>query len=166
MSTNSIDFSATDKMTVVSGVRKLSDASVAIVLEFSASVISYAGSFWIAAPISAGGANYSWASRGTLRINSDASPYASPIANVVTGVSNIADPVTAIRVNSSQITTSSASQGTGTYGNYPLYLFARANASLFLNGYFYGAIIRGATTSGTDLTNAESYMNTQSGGLY
>lgn len=59
MSTNSINFSATDKMTVVSGVRKLSDAAQGVVSELSATSASNNGSFTLSAP---GGAatNYTW----------------------------------------------------------------------------------------------------------
>ena len=164
MSTNSINFSATNNMTVVSGVRKLSDAAQGVVSELSATSASNNGSFTLSAP---GGAatNYTWLSKGTTADTVTATPYTSPISGVLTGLASISAPSNTIRVNGTA-TSDTNTQGTGNYGNYPLYLFARNNSSSFLNGYFYGAIIRGATTSGTDLTNAESYMNTKSGGLY
>ena len=164
MSTNSINFSATNKMSIMSGVRKLSDAAQGVVSELSATSASNNGSFTLSAP---GGAatNYTWLSKGTTADTVTATPYTSPISGVLTGLASISAPSNTIRVNGTA-TSDTNTQGTGNYGNYPIYLFARNNSSNFLNGYFYGAIIRGDTTSGTDLTNAESYMNKQSGGLY
>lgn len=166
MSTNSIDFSATDKMTVVSGVRKLSDAIAGNLFELGGTFAA-SGGITYAVPWNTGVGNYGSASTGTVTAStSTGASYVSPISNVLTGQSAISTPLVNMRVNGTQAATSSASQGTGNYGNYPLYLFARNNASSFFNGYFYGAIIRGATTSGTDLTNAESYENQKAGGLY
>ena len=167
MSTNSVDFSATAQMTVVSGVRKLSDATLGIVTELSANAGTNFGSFFLSAPRSTATADFGIRSLGTvLQDATTGASYVSPISNVLTGQASISTPLVNLRVNGAQAATSSASQGTGNYGNYPLYIFARNNASLFFNGQFYGAIIRGATTSGNDLISTESYMNTQSGGLY
>lgn len=167
MQTNSIDFTATDKMTVVAGVRKLSDASVSLFFETSVNTAITNGTFGSAIPAGTGTPSYNWVSTGTTSQSATITTgYAAPISNVVTGQSSISTPLVNLRVNGTQAATSSGSQGTGNYGNYPLYLFARAGTSLFFNGHFYGAIIRGATTSGNDLLSAESYMNKQSGGLY
>lgn len=162
MSTNSINFSATAQMTVVSGVRKLSDASTVMIAEFN--IGSGDGVFNLAGQSTGG---YSFRSRGTATADAIVSTgYTAPISNIITGQGAISTPLANLRINGTQAATLSASQGTGNYGNYPLYIFARNNASLFFNGQFYGAIIRGATTSSNDLISAESYMNNQSGGLY
>ena len=174
MSTNSINFSATNKVTMVSGVRKLSDTSLGMVSELSAISNSNSGSFATAAPgwaTTAGtfGAAFNSASSFMYAAtpNSFASPASKVISTLLDSATTPASNQLIIRVNASQQSlTINGSVNTGNYGNYPLYLFARNNSSNFFNGYFYGAIIRGATTSGTDLTNAEAYMNTQSGGLY
>lgn len=164
MATNSIDFTGTDKMTVVTGVRKLSDSTAGMLFELSA-IATNPGSFGLQAPNSLTN-SYRAESSGSAQILVNATGFSAPISAVLTDVMSISTPVLTLRVNGAQAATSSATQGTGNYGNYPLYLFARFGSSLWFNGQFYGAIIRGATTSGTDLTNAESYMNTQSGGLY
>lgn len=166
MSTNSIDFSGTDKMTVVSGVRKLSDAAQAAIVELSNDPINLNGIFILNGAQSIN--EYFWQSKGSFAspVTIDSILYQAPISNIITGSANISTDTCGLRINGTSVGSSSSDQGTGNYGNYPLYLFARNNASLFLNGYFYGAIIQGTTTSGTDLTNAESYMNDKSGGLY
>jgi hypothetical protein len=65
--TNSVDFTATGKMTVWAGVRKLSDAAQGVVSELSATIASNNGSFLLTAPNSAA-ANYNWSSKGTTQL--------------------------------------------------------------------------------------------------
>ena len=161
MSTNSIDFSSTDKMTVVTGVRKLSDAAIGTTLELSATSASNNGSFTLTAPNSAA-ANYAWLSKGTTADTLIATTYAAPLNNVLTGLGNISGATNSIRVNGIA-TSDTNSQGTGNFGNYPLYLFARSGTSLFLNGQFYGAIIRGAASDTASVTQTENYMATKTG---
>jgi hypothetical protein len=164
MSTNSIDFTATDKMTVVTGVRKLSDASgLAMVMELSVAVGPNARSFFLSAPRDIG--NYGIYTMGTSGVDVKTPSYSStpPITNILTTESSISTPIATIRVNSSQVGTSSNTQGTGNLGNYPLYLFARNNSSYFLNGQFYGAIIRGAQSDTASVVQTEQYMATKTG---
>ena len=161
MSTNSIDFTATDKMTVVTGVRKLSDAAIGTTLELSATSASNNGSFTLTAPNSAA-ANYAWLSKGTTADTLIATTYAAPLNNVLTGLGNISGATNSIRVNGIA-TSDTNSQGTGNFGNYPLYLFARAGTSLWFNGQFYGAIIRGAQSDTASVTQTENYTATKTG---
>ena len=167
MSTNSIDFTSTDKMTVVTGVRKLSDAATAglnLLMELSSAVGPNQGSFFIAAPRTNAIANYSYNPEGTVVVEViTPSNYAAPISNVLTTQSSIATPLATIRVNSTQVAISSSTQGTGNFGNYPLYLFSRLGTTFFLNGQFYGAIIRGAATDQTSVIKAEKLMATKTG---
>ena len=48
-------------------------------------------------------------------------------------------------------------------GNYPLYIGSRGGASTFLNGNFYGLIIRGALSTDPQITSAERFMNSKTG---
>jgi len=161
MSTNSINFTGTDKMTVVTGVRKLSDALGGLVCELSTTSVSNNGVFTLLSP-DPSQTNYGWYSKGTIRITANASPYVSPISNIVTGIGNISAPLASVRVNGI-VTSDTNSQGSGTYGNYPLYLFARAGTSFFFNGQFYGAIIRGAQSDTVSVTQTENYMAQKTG---
>lgn len=163
MLTNSIDFSATDKMTVIAGVRKLSDAGTGIVAELSADATANNGAFALHAP-NGPNPNYLFRSRGTTSTQATATTsYAAPITSVLTGQSNIATPLCAISVNGAVIESGSGPQGTGNYGNYPLYLFRRGGSSVPFNGRFYGAIVRGAATDAGTLNRAEFYMNSRTG---
>ena len=161
MSTNSIDFTATDKMTVVTGVRKLG-STLAMLCETSSDASTYNGSFFIAAPRNA--SDYSVLVRGTtIFTETTVSGYAAPITNVLSNLVNITSPSNAIKINGVQIANNTGSLGGGVYGNYPLYLFARAGTSFFLNGNFYGAIIRGAQSDTNSVVQTENYMAKQTG---
>jgi hypothetical protein len=165
MVTNSIDFTATDKMTVVAGVRKLSDANGSgggnPLLELSASATLNNGAFFLL-----NGYSYlsNWAFRSKGTIQSDAvspSNYVAPITSVVTGIGNISGDSAILRVNAIQATISTADQGTGNFGNYPLYLFRRGGATLPFNGRFYGLTIVNKLLSTTELAQLETYTNSK-----
>ena len=167
MATNSINFSGTDKMTVVAGVRKLSDAFEANLVELSTNWVTNNGSFYLAAPSGVRN-DFGYISKGTTAVGAGSGALLAPTSNVLTGQSAISTPLANLRVNGTQAATSAASQGTGNYGNYPLYLFARNNgaALLWFKGYCYGMIIRGAQSDTDTVTKIEDYINKKSGGLY
>jgi hypothetical protein len=162
MSTNSIDFTATDKMTVVTGVRKLSDAARGLIFEFGSAGIL--GGFFVGAPPAASDPRYSCQFIGTSSSGGTSSGvHIAPETNVVTVTDTISDSLTQIRINAALEASNATLQGTGNFGNYPLYLFARAGTSLFFNGQFYGAIIRGAQSDTASVTQTENYMATKTG---
>lgn len=141
LQTNSIDFSYSDKMFVSAGVRKLSDA-IGFIFEFSANADSQIGSFVVVAA----SATYTVQSRGTNVGYYTPGTYAAPITNVVSGVFDIAGSALATevipRVNGVVNQSNGAGGcGTGNYGNYPLYIGARAGTSLFFNGRLYQLVI-------------------------
>ena len=159
LQTNSIDFTYGDKVFVSAGVRKLSDAAQAIVVETSTSN----GTFTVAAPRNAV-PNYAWTSRGTLNVEATApSSYSAPITNVVSGIGDISGSQSVIRVNSSQVANNSASQGTGNYSNLPLYIGARAGTSLWFNGRLYGMVVAGKQASASEIGSTETYINQKTG---
>lgn len=164
-STSSIDFSATDKMSVFAGVRKLSDATRGIVAELSAAATS--GAWNLNAPNATTTANYAFRNVGSLS-GGDAvtsSTFAAPTSNVLTALGDIAADVSQLRVNGSVAATSAVDLGTGNYGNYPLYIGRRNNASLPFNGRDYGIIVVGKTASATGITNTESYLAANTSGV-
>jgi hypothetical protein len=160
--TNSVDFTATGKMTVWAGVRKLSDAAQGVVSELSATIASNNGSFLLTAPNSAA-ANYNWSSKGTTQVNNTVTTYTAPITNVVTGIADIAGASNIIRINGVQVGSVATTQGTGNYGNYPLYIGRRNNATLPLNGNLYSLIIRGAQSSAAQISSTETWVNGKTG---
>jgi hypothetical protein len=160
LATSAIDFSATDEMTVVAGVRKLSDAAQGAIAELTASIAANNGSFLLAAPDGAT-ATYGWDSKGTTQIDAVASSQTAPITGVVTGTADISGDTAIIRVNGTQADSDTSDQGTGNYSNAALYIGSRNSASLRFNGRLYGLIIRGKTTDATQLAQVENWMNTK-----
>ena len=162
MSTNSIDFTATDKMTVVTGVRKLSDAAQGMFIELNVDTSGNGSFYCIASPGNSAG--WGGLSKGTIaRAPQVVTGYIAPISDVYTLLNDISAPFSKLILNSKQVDSNISSQGIGNFGNYPFYLFARAGTSLFLNGQFYGAIIRGAQSDTASVTQTENYMAQKTG---
>jgi hypothetical protein len=159
MSTGSIDFTATDKMSVFAGVRKLVDATGTIA-ELSASVSANNGAFACFAPQGTAVPGYFFRSKGTLTGTAEVlTGYAAPITNVFTGIGDISGDSALLRLNGTQVASDSANQGTGNFGTYPLFIGARNNSSLWLNGHIYSLIIQGAAASATQLASTEAWVN-------
>lgn len=167
--TNSINFTATDKMTVWAGVRKLSDAAIGMVAELSATVYSN-GSFNMQAPPNNGLARYGVALKGTTNIAfRGSSPYsfAAPRADSISIALDMAQgdvTANAIRIRANGTEMPASNDGTqpttpSNFGNYPLYIGRRGGASLPFNGHLYQLIIRGAATSEEQIASTERYVN-------
>ena len=156
----SINFTSTDKMSVFAGVRKLSDAALGMVTELSVALGSNNGSFYLVAPSGGSGNDYSFVSKGTASAGAGSgASYVSPITNVVAGLGNISGDSTLLRINGVEVGTNSADQGTGNFGNYPLYVGSRAGSSLRFNGHLYSLIVRGAATDAATITSTETWVN-------
>jgi hypothetical protein len=167
MVTNSINFTATDKMTVVAGVRKLSDAAAAMFLELSATASGTNGAFYISAP--EGGATYGVRTRGTTSaVGYNHATFAAPITNVIaaalnnSGAGGLPGNCVSTRFNAVLNTTSATGiTVAGNFGNDPLYLFRRGGTTLPFNGRFYGMTIVNKLLSTTELTQLETYTNSK-----
>lgn len=164
LQTNSINFTGTDKITVVAGVRKLSDAaSFPIIAELSSSWSANNGTFIMCAMGGVGGTYYA-GSRGTSSsaVTSTAA-YTPPITNILTLQGDIGADIAVLRINGTQNNGSTSDQGSGNYGNYPLYIGRRGGATLPFNGRLYGLIVRGAATTTATIQATETYMNGKTG---
>ena len=163
-SIGSIDFTYGDKMFVSAGVRKLSDAATGVLAELSASILSNNGSFYALAPAGNGLPNFGWASKGSSAVGlSSPNNFAAPITNVLSGIGDISGDQAILRVNGTQAAISTADQGTGNYGNYPLYIGARAGTSLFFNGRLYGLVVAGKQASASEIASTEAWLNQKTG---
>jgi hypothetical protein len=161
LATASIDFSATDEMSVFAGVRKLSDAAGGTISSL-ANVTSINGSFEFRGPRSAA-ANYMFASRGTALGDANTGTFTAPITNLVTGIGKISTDTALLRVDGIQVASAATDQGSGNYSNNPLFIGRLNGTALPFNGRIYSLIVRGLLTSGDDLTNAETYVAGKTG---
>jgi hypothetical protein len=150
--TASVNFSATDEMTVMVGVRKLSDGSYPIIAELSTNWTSNNGSFSLSGNLNNG---YAWSSRGTGGATVLTTGYLAPVTTVLGLQSDVSGPSLVLRANGSEINTSSSSQGLGNYGTWPIYISSRAGSSNYFNGLIYTLIVRGATTPTQTIKNFE-----------
>jgi hypothetical protein len=169
MVTNSIDFTGTNKMTVSSWLRKLSDVAWAsIFVEISSATWVNQWTFWIAAPLNNSGSNLAFGSSWSTFTEwaTVVTKYSAPSSMVVSWIGDIPSRISQVRVNWALEASSTGNQWTGNYGNYPLYLFRRGGSSLPFNGYMYGLIIRGATTPTATIQKIEKYMNKKVGKIY
>ena len=162
LQTNSIDFTYGDKMFVCAGVRKLSDAAVEIVAELSVQFYANNGTFAIAAPGSSTPYGYEFNSRGTQNSITNAG-YAAPITNVISGIGNISGNQAILRVNGTQAAVITTNQGTGNFGNHPLYIGARAGTSYWFNGRLYGLVVAGKAASDSEIASTEAWLNQKTG---
>ncbi len=156
---------ATNKVQVFAGVRKLSDATTGIPVEFSATVNSNSGSFIITAPSNTAG-RFSFLSRGSIApVNAAISVVMlAPTTRTITCLADISADNMTLNINSSQITKSSDDQGTGNYLAYPLYIGRRGGTTFPFNGRLYSLITRfGANLNTTQITSTESWVNEKTG---
>ena len=161
LSTNSISFTSTDKMSVFAGVRKLSDAAQGMVAEIGNDANN---AFLLLAPRTNAGLNYGFRSKGTTASDAtSSSSYTSPITNTLTGLGDISGDLATLRVNGVQAAQNTGDQGTGNFGNYPLYIGRRAGSSLPFNGQMYSMIIVGKAVTAGELSGTETYVNQKTG---
>lgn len=167
MVTPSINFTSTDKMTVWAGTRKNNIiSSVMAELSQAADSATYPGSFYFVSSEGATGST-SWGLRGTALARGITASVSTPVTEVNSAKLDLAGagrPYEIFpRINGTNVTYSGPGPdaGTGNFGNYPLYLFARNQSSLFFNGLAGPIIVRGVQSSAEEIANAENWINAQ-----
>lgn len=167
LSTNSISFTSTDKMSVFAGVRKLSDSpNYQVITELSVNAGSNNGAFLLTGADSFTPSKYLFASKGTAALSlasTNSLSFSTPITNTLTGLSDISGDLVTLQVNGVQVAQSTADQGTGNFGNYPLYLGRRGGTLFPLNGQLYSMVIVGKAVTASELTNTENFVNRKTG---
>lgn len=169
MATSAINFSATDKMSMFAGVRKIGSAA-SMLVEFSADWNSNQGTF--VAGVNTDGTITTttdvFASRGTAAANTNqfavSGGFAAPVSLVYTNTANISGGLTTIRINGAASgTNGTGGQGTGNFGNHPLYIGARNNAASFLNGRLYSLIVLGRAATAAEIVSTERWVGAKAG---
>jgi hypothetical protein len=165
MQTPSIDFTGTDKMSVFAGVRKLSGAG-RIIVELSSDLNANNGTFNLQANGAVAGRSRT-VSKGTVNSGNvdDPTVIGSPASLVLTGIGDISGDNATLRVNGAQVAQSTDNQGTGDYGNYPLFIGSRGGTSLFLDGHIHSLIVRGALTDTPTIERTERYVASKTAGV-
>jgi len=168
LATAGINFSATDKMSVFAGVRKLSDAAQACVAAVglnggTAGVNAELG--LLLAPGAAAASTYWWRAGGSLIGSAaNATGFASPNTAVLTAQSGISTDLQSIRINAATAVLGSGDLGTGNLGSGQIiYIGSRSGTSLPFNGHLYSLIVRGAQSTDAQVAAAEMYVNSKTG---
>lgn len=165
MSTAAIDFTATGKMSVFAGVRKLSDAAAGVFAELSANINNNQGTLLILAPTSAA-PDFAFASRGSTIQPATATGNSAPITRLLTGLGDISGDRATLRIDGTQVAQATGDQGTGNYGNYPLNFGRRMpSATLPFNGRDYGIIVVGKAASAGEITDTETWLAAKTSGV-
>ena len=136
--TSNIDFTATDKVSLFTGVRRLIDAGVSTIAEFGANSVLNTKSLYLVA-LSNGALQFS--SRGSGNgATTSSQRFPAPASVIISSAGDISGKVSKIRANSGGYAVNVGDQGTGNYGNYPLYIGRRGGTSLPFNGHIYSLI--------------------------
>ena len=165
MVTNSIDFTATDKMSVFAGVRKGANA-LGYIVELS-TTLGNPGVFNIITDST----GYQFGSNGSGTYGAQAATtYSAPVSNVLSCNFNLASSVPtvqrAVRINGLVPTqTALGSTGAGTFGNYPLYLGRRGGSLDPFNGRDYGIIVTGKLANATAIATTEMWLANKTAGV-
>ena len=153
---SAVDFSTTDKLSVFLGIRRLTAPALNIICDIGDGTTYNADSLYTqfgggVSPLT------SFTSGSQFSITGGLSTV--PFTEVLTQLTNIAGPLNQLRENGSVISTNTNTLGTGNYKNGGLYLCARTSTSYQWNGRIYGAVIRGTSSTATEVANTESWMN-------
>jgi hypothetical protein len=170
MATGNIDFTATDKMSVFAGVRRLSDAA-GVIAELSTNWNTSTGSFlfWGGTSMTSGlGNGFNSGSRGNATASAaqagiSPATFTPPVSAVLAVVHDIAGDLSSVRGNGIVGTDSTVDKGTGNFSNQPLYIGARAGTSLFFNGNLFGLVVRGAASTTAQITATEAWLAPKTG---
>lgn len=169
LQTPSLDFTGTSKVTLFAAYMKALDTTLSVLVEHGPSVTSNPGSFNLTAPNSAA-ANYGFNlnGNGTVATRVATSFPALSATTVLSCVYDLAASGAAaeITVRANGVTptlTASGDAGTGTFGNYPLYIGCRGAVSNPSKGYMTGLIVRGALTDATGIAGTEQQLAGRSG---
>ena len=157
LQTGNIDFTSTDKMTVWAGVTKLSDPIEAELYGLSVNPLTLSGSFMFRTSGGNGDAKAtSGYAKGTASFQQAFITAPAPVNIVHSLAINLGASSITNRVNGLASTTSAALGGV--FGNYPLYIGARAGTSLYFNGRLYSLIVRGAQSSLSQIEATELHI--------
>ena len=159
---NNIDFTATDKVSLFAGVRKLNDAATGVVVEFGVDSFNINSTFGLVTPLSSTISGSQFRSRGSVYSSVVSASTQAPHSFVFVGKSSILEDSLYAKFNG-VVSTSIADQGTGNYGNYPLYIGRRGGTLHPFSGHLYSLIGIGRLTTDSETIALEKYIAKNTG---
>lgn len=162
---STIDFTATDQVTVMGVAEKTGDGVGQIIAELSANQSSNNGSWAMLTPSSASLPNWRFTVRGLTNVAfAQVEQVPAPAAKLFVGQCDISNDLVSLRLNGSQTDFSADLGAQAGFGNYLLSLGGRqGSTSLSFKGYITGLAVYPSVLSGDDLEYAETYMRNHCG---
>ena len=161
--TANIDFTATDKVSLFAGVRKLSDAQAGTVVESGTNYTIPRGGFVLNAPLGVAsyGAGISGAA-GSVTTR-DILGYAAPNSAILSLKIDLSKEISTdqlkVRINATDKTYSSGTSAKGgNFANTPVYIGRRSGTLYPFNGHIYGLIGVGKLASDTEIAAIEKEL--------
>jgi len=158
LSTSAINLTGTDKVTVFAGAYK-GAAPEQILVEFSTNTGLNVGAWYITQPYNSTSVGSAGLGPQHIAVNLVSVGEAS----VVTFQAEISADLNSLRINAVNGTNATGDQGTGTYGNWPLFIGARSGPSFPFNGNIYSLIIGGALYDAATVLAAETWVADKTG---
>lgn len=167
MQTASVDFSGTSQISLAFALRKLSDGAVGEFMGFSSAPATSPGGFGVLAPPSTNPrleVSVCGSINGYAQLLSTAPDTAVWSAALDLRVNFVADGKVAVRKNGAAVAPVQvgAGNGTGNFGNYPLYGYRRGGTSLPFSGRDYGTLIVGRLLTGPETAAVEKLLRQKS----
>lgn len=159
-----MDFSSTDELSLFVGLSRSSTPSaIGLLLELSTSVGSNTGTFYISAPDGPHILNsIAFASYGTI-LSRATIPNYTGLSAVVSAQAKISTDTNTVRLNGVQMASAKGDQGTGNYGNHPLYIGRRGGGAYAFNGHIYSLIGVGRLTTDDETIALEKELAKRTG---
>lgn len=168
MATASIDFTATDKMSVFAGVEKESESQFGVIVE-NGTLSTNANTFMVQANATFGAVDWQSGSRGDAAFDVSGGQIATsndlqPALVVLSGLHDISGDSSILRLNGAQVATGTGDKGAGNFANATLDIGARDNAaSVFFDGKLFSLIVRGAASTAQEISDTETYLAAKTG---
>lgn len=167
-----VDFSGSDKVTLVQGLHKRNDKN-AIFNELSATTGSNSGAFYTATGLDGipstlcssnarGTASAIWLAAGRFTTGQ----YPAPDTAIISATHDISGDLSRIWRNNVVGIDGTADKGAGNFRNDYVYFYARAGTSVRFNGRDYGQFAISRLLSDAERNQVESWLNTKMGGIY
>lgn len=153
-----------DQMFSSFALRKNIDSAVGVFAEFGPNTVSTNATFAVFHSNTTSVNGFGVISRGTSQQTlTFESGFPAPVDAVVSAQLEISPASLILRANGTQRAASSSSMGSGNYGTHSLYLGARAETSLFLNGRSYGDLLINRHPTPAELAAIDRYHASKAG---
>lgn len=164
--TNSIDFTATDKLSLFAGVRKMPATTVNMLCELSttSTATGQHNAFYLSVPETPSGTVFFRSRATAIGAQIAKAESGSGMRNcVITAKSDIPNGLNTVSIDGVLGTPSIADLGIGNLGSYPLYIGRRGGIQFSFNGHLYSLIGIGRLTTDNETITLEKAIAKNTG---